>query len=98
MEYGLQTKRKSKVFGNILVTTISEIVFYMHHIIGQRTNHLMQTKMVAAKRFVQLGHEIEAIIDSAYLSFDFSGRNSTGQYVATQQTEYLSADLRHISK
>jgi hypothetical protein len=29
--------------------------------------------------FVQLGHEVETIIGSAYPSFGFGGRNSVGQ-------------------
>lgn len=31
------------------------------------------------KGFVQLGHDVEAIIGSAYPSFIFGGRNSAGQ-------------------
>ena len=31
------------------------------------------------KGFVQLGHDIEAIIGSAYPGFIFGGRNSVGQ-------------------
>ena len=31
------------------------------------------------KGFVQLGHEVETIISSAYPSFGFGGRNSVGQ-------------------
>jgi hypothetical protein len=33
----------------------------------------------ATKGFVQLGHDVEAIIGTAYPSFDFGGRNSVGQ-------------------
>jgi hypothetical protein len=32
----------------------------------------------ATKGFVQLGHDVEAIIGSAYPSFGFGGRNSAG--------------------
>jgi hypothetical protein len=31
------------------------------------------------KGFVQLGHDVEAIIGSAYPSFGFGGRNSAGR-------------------
>jgi len=31
------------------------------------------------KGFVQLGHDVEAIIGSAYPGFGFGGRNSAGQ-------------------
>ena len=34
----------------------------------------------ATKGFVQLGHDLEAIIGCAYPSFSFGGRNSAGQY------------------
>jgi hypothetical protein len=33
---------------------------------------------VLTKGFVQLGHDVEAIIGSAYPSFSFGGRNSIG--------------------
>jgi hypothetical protein len=33
----------------------------------------------STKGFVQLGHDVEAIINSAYPSFGFGGRNSAGQ-------------------
>jgi hypothetical protein len=38
------------------------------HDLGERTT----------KGFVQLGHDVEAIIGSAYPGFGFSGRNSAG--------------------
>jgi hypothetical protein len=35
-------------------------------------------KLPPTKGFVQLGHDVEAIISSAYPSFGFGGRNSAG--------------------
>jgi len=36
-------------------------------------------KQQATKGFVQLGHDVETIIGSAYPGFIFGGRNSAGQ-------------------
>jgi hypothetical protein len=36
-------------------------------------------KLLPTKCFVQLGYEVEAIINSAYPSFGFGGRNSVEQ-------------------
>ena len=38
-----------------------------------------QLRWTHTKGFVQLGHDVETIISSAYPSFSFSGRNSVGQ-------------------
>ncbi|MBL0307686.1 MAG: hypothetical protein IPQ25_17150 [Chitinophagaceae bacterium] len=40
---------------------------------------LDEKRQQATKGFVQLGHDVEAIIGSAYPSFIFGGRNSAGQ-------------------
>ncbi len=37
------------------------------------------TKLPITKGFVQLGHDVAAIIGSAYPGFGFGGRNSAGQ-------------------
>ena len=37
------------------------------------------TGLLLTKGFVQLGHDVEAIIASAYPGFIFGGRNSAGQ-------------------
>jgi len=38
-----------------------------------------RTQLLPTKGFVQLGHDVETIIGSAYPSFGFGGRNSAGQ-------------------
>jgi hypothetical protein len=38
-----------------------------------------KVKQQAIKGFVQLGHDVETIIGSAYPSFGFGGRNSVEQ-------------------
>jgi hypothetical protein len=40
------------------------------------------------KGFVQLGHDVEAIIGSAYPSFGFGGRNSVGHQFLTSAFSY----------
>jgi hypothetical protein len=42
-------------------------------------NVLNEIKLLPTKGFVQLGHDVETIIGSAYPSFGFGGRNSVGQ-------------------
>jgi hypothetical protein len=39
-------------------------------------------------RFGAIGHDVEAIISSAYPSFGFGGRNSTWQYFYTLAFSY----------
>jgi hypothetical protein len=48
--------------------------------LGNKNNFVSNSpKLPTTKGFVQLGHDVEAIIGSAYPSFGFSGRNSAGQ-------------------
>lgn len=43
------------------------------------TGQTTEEKLPITKGFVQLGHDVEAIIGSANPSFGFGGRNSVGQ-------------------
>jgi hypothetical protein len=57
--------------GNFLV---KKIILKRERLLGNKKKQLPLTK-----GFVQLGHDVEAIIGSAYPSFGFGGRNSVGQ-------------------
>jgi len=41
--------------------------------------HANKSKRHITSGFVQLGHDVEAIINNAYPGFIFGGRNSAGQ-------------------